>query len=51
MVGRVLSGIAGQRGRLILVTGDRHEPTSHKLTSPDPLAQLARLARAAKPFR
>ena len=35
--------IAGQRGRLILVTGDRHEPTSHELTSPDPLAQLARL--------
>jgi hypothetical protein len=51
MAGRALSGLAGQRGRLILVTGDRHEPTSHELTSPDPLAQLARLARAAKPFR
>ncbi len=35
--------LAGQRGRLILVTGDRHEPTSHELTSPDPLAQLTRL--------
>jgi len=43
MAGRVLSGLAGQRGRLILVTGDRHEPTSHELTSPDPLAQLTRL--------
>ena len=43
MAGRVLSELAGQRGRLILVTGDRHGPTSHELTSPDPLAQLARL--------
>jgi hypothetical protein len=33
MAGRVLSELAGQRGRLILVTGDRHEPTSHELTS------------------
>jgi hypothetical protein len=40
---RVLSELAGQRGRLILVTGDRHEPTSHELISPDPLAQLVRL--------
>ena len=43
MAGRVLSELAGQRGRLILVTGDRHEPTSHELTSPDALAQLTRL--------
>ena len=43
MANRVLSELAGQRGRLILVTGDRHEPASHELTSPDPLAQLARL--------
>ena len=43
MAGRVLSELAGQRGRLILVTDDRHEPTSHELTSPDPLAQLTRL--------
>jgi hypothetical protein len=43
MADRVLSELAGQRGRLILVTGDRHEPTSHELTSPDALAvQLAR---------
>jgi hypothetical protein len=34
MAGRVLWELAGQRGRLILVTGDRHEPTSHELTSP-----------------
>jgi hypothetical protein len=40
MAGRVLWELAGQRGRLILVTGDRHEPTSHELTSPDPLARL-----------
>ena len=43
MAGRVLSELAGQRGRLILVIGDRHEPTSHELTSPDALAQLTRL--------
>ena len=40
MADRVLSELAGQRGRLILVIDDRHEPTSHKLTSPDALAQL-----------
>jgi hypothetical protein len=40
MTDRVLWELAGQRGRLILVTGDRHEPTSHELTSPDPLARL-----------
>ena len=40
MADRVLSELVGQRGRLILVTGDRHEPTSHELTSPDPLARL-----------
>ena len=40
MADRVLWELAGQRGRLILVTGDRHEPTSHELTSPDPLARL-----------
>ena len=39
MAGRVLWELAGQRGRLILVTGDRHEPTSHELTSPDPPAR------------
>jgi LuxR family transcriptional regulator, maltose regulon positive regulatory protein len=38
MVGRVLSELAGQRGRLILVIDDLHE-----LTSPDALAQLTRL--------
>ena len=43
MADRVLSELAGQRGRLILVTGERHEPTSHELTSPDALAQLTRL--------
>jgi LuxR family maltose regulon positive regulatory protein len=43
MAGRVLSELAGQRGRLILVIDDRHEPTSHELTSPDALAQLTRL--------
>jgi len=43
MADLVLSELAGQRGRLILVTGDRHEPTSHDLTSPDALAQLTRL--------
>ena len=40
MADRVLSELTCQRGRLILVTGDRHEPTSHELTSPDPLARL-----------
>ena len=40
MAGRVLPELAGQRGRLILVIDDRHEPTSHELTSPDALAQL-----------
>jgi LuxR family transcriptional regulator, maltose regulon positive regulatory protein len=43
MAGRVLSELAGQRGRLILVIDDRHELTSHELTSPDALAQLTRL--------
>jgi hypothetical protein len=43
MADRVLSELAGQRGRLILVIDDRHEPTSHELTSPDALAQLTRL--------
>ena len=48
MADRVLSELAGQRSRLILVTGDRHEPTSHELTSheltsPDAPAQLTRL--------
>ena len=43
MAGRVLSELAGQRGRLILVIDDRHEPTSHEPTSPDALAQLTRL--------
>jgi LuxR family transcriptional regulator, maltose regulon positive regulatory protein len=38
MVDRVLSELAGQRGRLILVIDDLHE-----LTSPDALAQLTRL--------
>ena len=37
MAGRVLSDLAGQSGRLILVTDDRHEPTSDELTSPDAL--------------
>ena len=44
---RVLSELAGQRGCLILVIGDRrsatHEPASHEPTSPDPLTQLTRL--------
>jgi hypothetical protein len=40
MADRVLSEFAGQRGCLILVIGDRHESTSHELTSPDPLARL-----------
>ncbi len=40
MADRVLWELVGQRGRLILVTSDRHEPTSHELTSPDPLARL-----------
>jgi hypothetical protein len=40
MADRMLSELAGQRGRLILVTDDRHEPTSHELTSPDPLTRL-----------
>ena len=43
MAGLVLSELAGQRGCLILVIDDRYEPTSHELTSPDPLAQLTRL--------
>ena len=43
MAGLVLSELAGQHGRLILVIDDRYEPTSHELTSPDPLAQLTRL--------
>ena len=43
MADRVLSELADQRGRLILVIDDRHEPTSHELTSPDALAQLTRL--------
>ncbi len=43
MADRVLSELAGQRGRLILAIDDRHEPTSHELTSPDALAQLTRL--------
>ncbi len=43
MADRVLSELVGQRGRLILVIDDRHEPTSHELTSPDALAQLTRL--------
>jgi hypothetical protein len=43
MADRVLSELAGQRGRLIRVTSDRHEPTSHELTSPDALAKLTRL--------
>ena len=38
MVDRVLSELAGQRGRLILIIDDLHE-----LTSPDALAQLTRL--------
>ena len=38
MVDRVLSELAGQRGRLILVIDDLHE-----LNSPDALAQLTRL--------
>ena len=40
MADRVLSELAGQRSRLILVIDDRHEPTSHELTSPDPLTRL-----------
>jgi hypothetical protein len=43
MADRVLSELADQRGRLILVTGDRHRPTLQELTSPDALAQLTRL--------
>jgi hypothetical protein len=39
----VLSELAGQRGCLILVIGDRREPASHEPTSPDPLTQLTRL--------
>ena len=38
MASRVLSELAGQRGRLILIIDDLHE-----LTSPDALAQLTRL--------
>jgi LuxR family transcriptional regulator, maltose regulon positive regulatory protein len=38
MVDRVLSELAGQRGRLILIIDDLHE-----LSSPDALAQLTRL--------
>jgi LuxR family transcriptional regulator, maltose regulon positive regulatory protein len=38
MVDRVLSDLAGQRGRFVLVIDDLHE-----LTSPDALAQLTRL--------
>jgi hypothetical protein len=40
MAERVLSELVRQRGRLILVIDDRHEPTSHELTSPDALARL-----------
>ena len=40
---RVLSGSPAQPAAVILVTGDRHEPTSHELTSPDAPAQLTRL--------
>jgi hypothetical protein len=47
---RVLSELAGQRGCLILVIGDRRsaigdrrEPASHEPTSPDPFTQLTRL--------
>jgi hypothetical protein len=43
MADRVLSELAGQRGCLILVTGDRREPASRELTSPDALAQFTRL--------
>jgi len=32
MADRVLSELAGRRGRLTLVIRDRHEPTSHELT-------------------
>ena len=38
MVNRVLSELAGQRGRLVLIIDDLHE-----LTSPDALTQLTRL--------
>ena len=40
---RVLSELAGQRGCLILVIGDRREPASREPTLPDPLTQLTRL--------
>jgi hypothetical protein len=40
---RLLSELAGQRGCLILVIGDRREPASHEPTSPDPLTQLTPL--------
>jgi hypothetical protein len=49
MAGRVLSELAGQRGRLIPVTDDPHEPTPHEPTPAENFS--SGVTRASSPMR